>query len=323
MRAKVFCVLKKFAQELRDKEGVRQLRNGGMEVECRLNEVRKDGLRAIYAIEPRYPVTGKHYFELQLAERGEKNIGEIVTNFSGKKLIPRWRGKNTVGFRTSKGQLLSIIGYAVRGMAEIIVHTFQVEGRTVYLTEEGFGPYKARYDYEDETWAISLPKELEQMAEAVAVAMEKAECNCFKKGCQYHYAFSEEEAKKVLAERREKQKAAAEAAKTDGKTLEEPIGEETTPEFGSVSLTGGEIGPREEALIDAPMTEVPPAETPVETPVVEAPVVESVETPDRHRDLFDVGFDRSVEAPATEPVPAEKAGKTKTKKSPKKAKKAE
>jgi hypothetical protein len=188
------------------------------------------------------PLVGKHYFELQLTERGEKNIGEIVTNFSGKKLIPRWRGKNTVGFRTSKGNLISVIGYAVRGMAELVVHTFQVEGRAVYLTEEGFGPYKARYDYDDESWVVSLPKGLEQLAEAVAVAMEKAECNCFKKGCQYHYALSEEEAEKIFAERR-KQRAAAEA----GKIEKAKIG---TPEESSV-----------EAPIETSSAEVP---TPIE-----------------------------------------------------------
>ena len=254
MRAKVFYVLKKALAEFKGKEGVRELRNGGMEVECRLTEIRKDGLRTIYAIEPKHPVTGKHYFELQLAERGEKNIGEIVTNFSGKKLIPRWRGKSTVGFRTSKGQLLSVIGYAVRGMAEIVVHTFQVEGRTVYLTEEGFGPYKARYDYDDETWAISLPKELEQLAEAVATAMEKAECNCFKKGCQCHYALSEEEARKVLAERREKQKAAAETQKAAEKPAEESVAPET-----AAAETPAPVEP----AVEVPATEpVVPAEKP-------------------------------------------------------------
>jgi len=290
MRAKVFCVLKKAIADLKGKEGVRILRNGGMEVECRLTEIRKDGLRVIYAIEPKHPVAGKHYFELQLAERGEKNIGEIVTNFSGKKLIPRWRGKSTVGFRTSKGQLLSVIGYAVRGMAEIVVHTFQVEGRTVYLTEEGFGPYKARYDYDDETWAISLPKELEQLAEAVATAMEKAECNCFKKGCQFHYALSEEEARKVLAERREKQKAAAEAQKATEKPAEEPTGEPT----------GEEEIAAEESVVP-------------ETAASEAPVPETVETP--------VPVEAPAEVPAAEPVTAEKPKKA-AKKSPKKAKKA-
>ena len=254
MRAKVFCLFKKALPELKGKEGVRELRNGGMEVECRLNEVLQDGLRTIYAIEPRYPVTGKHYLELQLAERGEKNIGEIITNFSGKKLIPRWRGKNTVGFRTSRGQLLSIIGYAIRGMAEIIVYTFQVEGRTIYLTEEAFGPYKARYDYDENTWIISLPRELEQLAEAVAAAMEKAECNCFKKGCQYHYALSEEESRKVLAERRERQKAAAEAKKA----VEEPV-----EDLASESI----------AVEESPSVESTASETSV---LVEASVAEAV-----------------------------------------------
>jgi hypothetical protein len=254
MRVKVFCVIKKFLTGLKGKEGVRELRNGGMEVECRLNEVQKDGLRTVYAIEPRQPVAGKHYFELQVVERGERNIGEIVTNFSGKKLIPRWRGRNTVGFRTSKGQLISIIGYAVRGMAAIIVYTFQMEGRTVYLTEEGFGPYKARYDYDDETWAISLPQELEQLAEAVAVAMEKAECNCFKKGCQYHYALSEEEAKEVREEWRARQKEKAEAQKAAGKPAEEPVVSETAAAETPVTET-----------VETPV----PVETPVETPAAE------------------------------------------------------
>lgn len=273
MRAKVFCVLKKLVAELKGKEGVRILRNGGMEVECRLTEVRIDGLRTVYAIEPLYPISGKHYFELQLIERGERNVGEIVTNFSGKKLIPRWRGTHTVGFRTSRGQLLAIVGYAVRGLAELIIYRLSPEGRTVYLVEETVGTegkllIKARY--EDDTWVIALPRELEHLAEAVAAAMEKAECNCFKKGCKYHYALSEEEAQQVLAERREKQKAAAQTQKTTEKPVEEPTIEE---EIATEEPVVSEVVSESAAVTVETPAPVEPAvfEVPAAQPVAEKP----------------------------------------------------
>ncbi len=212
MKVQVFCVIKKILDSLRGKEGVRILRSGNTEVECMLSEVRRNGQRVIYAIEPKHPVTEKHYFELQIMERGERNIGQIVTNFSGKKLNPRWRGKNVVGFRTSKGQLISIIGYAVRGQIEIVSYAFQIEGRTVFLVEEGFGPYQVRNE-SNGGQTVTLPKELEQLTQAAIVAMEKARCNCFRNGCQYHYALSEEEARQVFAERRERQRAEAEKRK--------------------------------------------------------------------------------------------------------------
>lgn len=213
MKAKVFAVLKRAVSELQGKLGARTLRNG-MEVECKINEVSRFGNRIVYEIIPIYPVPENYRLELQLVEWGERNIGAVVTNFSGTKLIPRWRGKHTVIFRTSKGNLISVIGYAVRGMVQIIVYEFKIEGKTVYLTEEGFGPYEARYDESKKTWLVNLPQEFKRLEAAVIAAMEKAGCNCFRKGCRYHYALSEEEAKKVLAERRERQRALAESAKT-------------------------------------------------------------------------------------------------------------
>lgn len=233
MKAQVFAIVKR-AAELLNKEGVRALRNGLLEVKCDVNKIRTlDGM-VIYAIEPKYPIAEKHYFELQVVERGERNIGQIVTNLSGKKLIPRWRGKNIVGFRTSKGQLIAVIGYAVRGMVEIINYAFQIEGQNVFLTERGYGPYEVNYNQSKKTWIVNLPNELKQLGDAVVAAMEKATCNCFRKGCQYHYALSEEEAKKVLAERQKKQNVATEKPKTQA--TKESKSEEPKKETNSKSV---------------------------------------------------------------------------------------
>ncbi len=236
-----------------------------MEIECSLSESFKDDIKVVYTITPKTPVPSlsSHSYELQLVEewprKGEENTGEIITNLSGKPLDPRWGGyKNPAlhkaGFRTSKGQLLVVKGGGVTQIAELTTFRLQFEDQQLFLVEEKMGTCRARYDSNEDLFVVKLVPEYEQLAAAVVAAIEKAQCQCWRKKCQPHYALSEAEAKQVREERKARQKAMTEKAKAQGQPVPTD-GVETEDDVPELK----------------PSVEAPIEPTPVETPAEETP----------------------------------------------------
>lgn len=243
MKARVFCIVKKELPELAGRQGVRSLRNGGTEVECRLSLWKEDGAKTIYSIEPvvDLPLVSR-YFELQMTEWGEKNIGAVITNRSGRRLDPRWRKKTTVGFRTSRGQLVEIVRADVSGTVQVVEYTLVPEGKEIYLLRERKAFCRVDFgkdDRPDMDHEAAEEHGLTNFGEAIAGARSRARCYCFKVAEQNnewghcHYALNEEESRVFRAERRERQRQrdVAEMAKreTEGSKVGEVSGEVLIP----------------------------------------------------------------------------------------------
>lgn len=239
----VFALMNGHVSGLENRNDVRFLKytkKDGFEkrtqVKCDLDEVENSvpGVTTYEVKIPDFvPEDAKPWLVLQLVERGEENLAQVVTNREGRKLDPRHimsrrvgktgdtKRTGTVLFSTAKGELLTVEVSTARCVGHVRAYRFTPEGTGFLLWEEWIAKCKIsvdiqdgkeslqiRWDSDSFEWLNKEPKGwrdgiLRNFEAAVKAAFTKAEHNCYRIGCEPHYALTPEEAKAFRKEIRE------------------------------------------------------------------------------------------------------------------------